>query len=212
MSETKTGSKSLIWVILGIVAVGGAFWLAFSGSGEALKRYENPAFSEVIVQGDGLGLFTGQGGFDPNDAAIGLAAPTFSGEDYNGSSVAITNDGEPKILVFVAHWCPHCQAEVPRLSARFDGGSIEDGVQFYTVATSTDATRGNFPPALWLESSGLAFPTVMDDVTRTVAQAYGLNSFPYWVAIGADGNVAGRGSGQFDANQVTEFVRLAASS
>ncbi len=212
MSEEKTGNKSLIWVILGIVAVGGTFWLAFAGSGDALKNYENPAFSEVTVQGDALALFTGQGGFDPNDTAIGLPAPAFSGEDYNGLPVAITNDGVPKILVFVAHWCPHCQAEVPRLSARFDGGSVEGGVQFYTVVTSTNATRGNFPPALWLENEGLAFPTVMDDVAQTVAQTYGLNAFPYWVAIGADGNIAGRGSGQFDADQVTAFIALAGSA
>jgi len=209
VSEPKSGNKTLIWVILGIVAVAGTFWLAFAGSGEALKNYENPAFSEVAVQGDGLGLFSGQGGFDPSDLAIGLPAPVVTGEDYDGNTVTIGNDGEPKIIVFVAHWCPHCQAEVPRLSSRFGGGSSEGGVQFYTVATSTIATRGNFPPALWLESSGLVFPTVMDDVAQTVAQAYGLNAFPYWVAIGADGNIAGRGSGQFDAEQVTAFIELA---
>jgi cytochrome c biogenesis protein CcmG/thiol:disulfide interchange protein DsbE len=212
VSETKSGNKSLIWVILGVVAVGGTFWLAFAGSGDALKSYENPAFSDVVVQGDAVGLFPGQGGFDPNDPAIGLPAPVVTGEDYNGNVVTISNDGEPKILVFVAHWCPHCQAEVPRLSARFGGGSVEGGVQFYTVATSTNATRGNFPPAPWLESSGLAFPTVMDDVAQTVAQSYGLNAFPYWVAIGPDGNIVGRGSGQFDADQITAFIALAGSA
>lgn len=212
MSEAKSGNKSLIWVILGIVAVGGTFWLAFAGSGDALKSYANPAFSEVSVEGEALGLFTGQGGVDLNDAAIGLPAPVFSGEDYNGNTVTIGEDGEPKILVFLAHWCPHCQAEVPRLSARFAGGSVEGGVQFYTVVTSTNATRGNFPPALWLESSGLALPTVMDDVSQTVAQAYGLNAFPFWVAVGADGNVVARGSGQFDSDQVTDLIALAGSA
>ncbi len=212
MSEAKSGNKSLIWVILGVLVVGGTFWLAFSSAGDALKSYENPAFGEVAVAGDSLELFTGAGEFDPNDAAIGFIAPDVVGEDYDGAPVSITNDGEPKILVFVAHWCPHCQAEVPRLSARFAGGSVEGGVQFYTISTSTNATRGNFPPAQWLEASGLAFPTVMDDVAQTTSQAFGLNAFPYWVAVDADGKVVGRASGQFNAEQVTAFIELASGA
>ena len=34
-------------------------------------------------------------------------------EDFEGDAVAITNDGRPKIILLFAHWCPHCQNEVP---------------------------------------------------------------------------------------------------
>lgn len=214
MSEKKSNSnpKTLIWVAVGLLAVVGTFWLAISSAGDDPSNlYENPAFGPIELDGDAIGVFTGQG-IDLSDAAIGLRAPVITGEDYNGAPLTIGNDGKPKILVFLAHWCQFCQAEVPRLNARFNGAISEDGVDFYAVATSTNSTRGNFPPAPWIDNSGVKFPTVMDNVAQDAAQAYGLSAFPFWVAINADGTIAGRGSGGFSAEQITEFVAIANGS
>ena len=214
MSEEKSNSnaKVLIWVVAGLLAVVGTFWVAISSAGDDPSNlYQNAAFGPIELDGDPIGLFQGQG-IDLSDAAIGLTAPVITGEDYNGNSITIGNDGKPKILVFLAHWCQFCQAEVPRLNARFSGAISEDGVDFYTVATSTNSTRGNFPPAPWLDNSGITFPNVMDNVAQDAAQAYGISAFPFWVAINADGTIAGRGAGGFSADQMTEFVALANGS
>jgi thiol-disulfide isomerase/thioredoxin len=213
VTEKKNSSKTLIWVVVGLVAVVGAFWAALSSAGDDPRNlYENAAFGPIDLAGDGIGPFLGHGGFDPSDAAFGLTAPFITGDDYDVNVLTIGNDGKPKILVFLAHWCPHCQAELPRLSARFAGATSEDGVDFYSIATSTNSTRANFPPAPWLVNSGVVFPNIMNNVAQDVAAAYGLSAFPFWVAVGADGKIIGRASGQFSADQITEFVSIANGS
>ncbi|MDQ3782544.1 MAG: redoxin domain-containing protein, partial [Actinomycetota bacterium] len=53
-----------------------------------------------------------------DDPAVGIAAPAVVGEDFDGNTVSIDpTDGSPKAIMFLAHWCPHCQAEVPRVQA-----------------------------------------------------------------------------------------------
>ena len=50
-----------------------------------------------------------------DDAAIGQTIPTVSGKTLDGDAITIGPDGGAKVIVFVAHWCPHCQAEVPEI-------------------------------------------------------------------------------------------------
>jgi len=51
-----------------------------------------------------------------DDSTLGLIAPTLNGHAFDGSNLSVTpGDGKPYMIVFLAHWCPHCNREVPRL-------------------------------------------------------------------------------------------------
>ena len=65
----------------------------------------------ITVTGDLLPAFEGD---TATDAGAGLAAPILEGESFDGTAVVV-EPGSPTLLVFLAHWCPHCQAEVPDL-------------------------------------------------------------------------------------------------
>jgi cytochrome c biogenesis protein CcmG/thiol:disulfide interchange protein DsbE len=128
---------------------------------------------------------------DGTDPAAGLAVPEVEGTDFNGKPVAITSDGRPKFLLFLAHWCPHCQAEVPVIQTWVNGGGLPDGVDLVSVATGIDPNAPNYPPDAWLQREGWTAPVLVDP-SNTVAQAYGLPAYPYFVFVGSDGKVVAR--------------------
>ncbi|HEY8543762.1 MAG TPA: TlpA disulfide reductase family protein [Acidimicrobiales bacterium] len=140
-----------------------------------------------------------------DDPAVGRAAPRVEGLGRDGEALALPAAGRPSILVFVAHWCPHCQAEVPRLQQWIDEGALPDGVDVAAVATAYDPNRPNHPSSDWLDREGWTPPTVAD-ADGSAAAAYGLTSFPYWVAVGADGTVVARRTGELTLQEVTDMA------
>lgn len=158
-----------------------------SGSGAAVEA--------PVITGAPLAEFQGPDG----DPAVGRPAPEISGADFDGSPVSINADGRPKVVVFLAHWCPHCQEEVPRIQAWVNAGGVPDGVDLLSVPTAIDSAAPNYPPDAWLTREGWTAPVIVDP-TNTIATAYGLSAFPFWVIIGPDGTVQGRfvGSATFD--------------
>lgn len=153
---------------------------------------ESGEFGSPTVTGQPL-LLLPDGVQDP---AIGTPAPEVTGADFDGTPVEITNDGNAKIIIFVAHWCPHCQNEVPVVQAWLDGGPLPEGIDFYSVATSSSATRPNFPPSAWLKREGWTAPVIVDDEINTVGSSFGLTAFPFWVFVAPDGTVAARVTGE----------------
>ncbi len=139
-------------------------------------------------------------------SASGLVAPDVFGQDYNGNDVSITNDGTAKGIVFLAHWCPHCQQEVPRVQAWLDNGGGVEGVDLYSVSTAASSARPNHPASEWLVSERWTVPIVVDDKSSSVLSAYGRGGFPYWVFLNADGTVALRTAGQLTIPQLEEFL------
>ena len=146
---------------------------------------------EPTISGSGLPDFQ-----NPNDdPAVGLPAPEVSGSDFSGKTVGIKANGRPKVVMFLAHWCPHCQAEVPLVQTWVSAGAVPQGVDVVSVATGIDPSRPNYPPDAWLEREGWTVPTIVDP-SNQVAKAYGLAAYPFWVFIGADGKVAARARGE----------------
>lgn len=119
---------------------------------------------------------------DPGNpkALIGKAAPSLSGPDMTGSGDVSLNDmaGKPTLVVFWAHWCPHCQKELPiiqKLSKQMKGQ-----VNFLTVSTSAQPGSGGeqySTPEKFIETVGMTMPTVTDSSGKD-ARAYGLEGFP----------------------------------
>lgn len=162
--------------------------------GYALVTKKDPLGVGIVapsVSGTALPDFSN----DPlSDGAVGSPIPTVSGTDFVGEPVIIEADGRAKIILFLAHWCSHCRAEVPLVQAWIDGGGLPGGIDFVSVATSISPSRDNYPPDRWLENENWS-PPVLADTTNEVGRIFGLSGFPYWVFVDAEGRVAGRRAG-----------------
>lgn len=132
----------------------------------------------------------------PTDPAIGMRAPGVRGTDFDGTPVAIAVHGRATAIMFVAHWCPHCQREVPKVvSWMRDSGGV-DGVDVVAVSSMASPKRPNWPPSAWLEREGWTWPVLRDDLNDSAAHAFGLTGTPMWVFVRPDGTVARRLSGE----------------
>jgi thiol-disulfide isomerase/thioredoxin len=152
-------------------------------------------YGEPVITGDSVPLLV-SGGAVADDPAFGVVAPELSGVDFDDSAVSLTHDGTPKAVVFLAHWCPHCQAEVPRVQAWLDATGGVEGVDVLAVSTSASSGQGNWPPSDWLDRENWSVPTIRDNSSSDALQAFGGNAFPYWIFLNGDGTVAFRQSGQ----------------
>ncbi len=208
MSETANNSRSAIWVVVGLVVVVGVFVLTFLSAGTGGSGYEVEGFGDVDVTGTLPPLAPGAQGVVSDDGAVGMVAPEIRGEDFNGETVEILNDGTPKIIVFLAHWCGFCQAEVPELVGLLGGESSLSGVDFYAVATASNRTRDNWSPAAWLVREGWPAPVVMDDVDTSALDAFGIGSFPGWAVVDANGTIVARATGQLSTEAVQALILL----
>ena len=153
---------------------------------------------EINVVGDSLPQYAGE---NDDNVALGLAAPTFSAPDQNSEIFQLEKNGNSKALLFLAHWCPHCQREVPVVQRFIDSNGVPPGIDVIAVATSIDRGRDNYPPQEWLEREGWS-ETQIYDLDREIGEAYGLNAFPFWVFLDKDLNVLARRTGNLPEDMV----------
>jgi cytochrome c biogenesis protein CcmG, thiol:disulfide interchange protein DsbE len=142
------------------------------------------------------------------DAALNMPVPTVMGTRFDGSFISIGGTSGPAVVLFVAHWCPHCQREVPKVAQWVTDGKRAD-VSILAVSTAVNKDYPNYPPSAWLKKVGWSVPTLVDDAEKTAANAFGLPGFPYFVAINAEGNVAARTSGEITEEQFDALVAAA---
>jgi cytochrome c biogenesis protein CcmG, thiol:disulfide interchange protein DsbE len=209
-ARDQSSSGRMAWIVGGVVVVVAAAVLIAvlaTGSDDVEGGGEAASGGTVVPSGDldhgdvqveGAPLVQAAGGVD---AAVGQPIPTVEGETFDGSAVRIGADGQPKVVLFLAHWCPHCQAEVPRLQTWLNDNGMPTDVEVVSVATSTTSTRANYPPGAWLRREGWSVPTLVDDEEATAAAAFGLTGFPFFVAVDAEGNVVSRASGELSIEQ-----------
>jgi cytochrome c biogenesis protein CcmG/thiol:disulfide interchange protein DsbE len=142
------------------------------------------------------------------DPAVGLTPPTLSGASFDGSELSITpGQGGDVLLVFLAHWCPHCNAEIPVILDWQANGMIPEGLSIVGISTAVSADRPNFPPSDWIASKGWSWPVMADSVDQAAAAAYGVSGYPFMVIVGADGTVKGRTSGEKGLEFLDAWVR-----
>lgn len=209
MADTKTrqgpGAKprNMTGIIIG--AAGGIVVLllvaaVIFGNTEVGAEYGDPT-----VEGEALSFMPQTESID--FSANGETIPNVTGQDFDGETVEIRNDdGRAKGIVFLAHWCPHCQSEVPRVQSWLDETGGVDGVDLYSVSTSMNSGRDNYPPSDWLEGEGWTQPVIRDDNENSVHVNYGAGGFPYWVFVNADGTVALRTAGELQVAQLEEIL------
>ena len=190
----------VVLALLGVVAfalIAVVIGLAGGGGDDDTSASTASETRDVEVVGDDLPPLE-----DPaDDPAVGQPAPVLNGETFAAESITIPG-GQPAVVVFLAHWCPHCQREVPFLVSYFDVNGMPEGLDVVGVATSIDPAKPNYPPSEWFEREGWDIPTLVDADDDGAARAYGLSAYPYFVAIDADGNVVARTSGELEAPQL----------
>lgn len=162
----------------------------------------------VAVVGDPLPAFP-QAGADP---AVGMSAPVLVGENVDGvpTRVDAVADG-PTWFVFLAHWCPHCNDEIPVINQMRDNGMIPDGVNVVGISTAYGPDRPNWPPDEWLEDKDWTYPAIndgIDTVTESyiAASGFGIGGFPFSMLVDGDGTVTARWSGGRTAAELEQLL------
>jgi thiol-disulfide isomerase/thioredoxin len=188
--------------VVAFIAIAAIIAIALSGTG-GTGGFSEPARSATAVSGDPLPALT-----DPAaDAAIGEPIPSLTGIDLAGEPITIGPSDGPMAIVLLAHWCSHCQAEVPVLVDYLASTGMPEGVSIVALSTSIDAARPNYPPSTWLEREGWTAPTMVDDATSGGLRALGMSSFPGFVFVNADGRVVQRTTGELPAEAFDQIVR-----
>jgi len=148
MSETSTGpagrsgpGRTVVLALVGAVALALVAALTLGGR----QQVGDPDGAEpgpVAVVGEPLPTFEETTG----DAAIGRPAPGFDATTFDGGTGKVRpGDGTGYVIAFFAHWCSHCQAEVPKLVEWIDRDGIPSGVEVVAVSTAVYLDRGTCP-------------------------------------------------------------------
>lgn len=192
-----------IWVIaLILVAGGAAIILAALDRGDSSTAGETGTAETASAEIIGTSLPP----FATPDPAIGLAAPAISAQTLQGQQVDIGNDGTARLYGFFAHWCPHCQNELPRTAAWLETNDLPDGVEVVAISTAVDSGAENYPPSDWFTRENWPATVLVDDTTTPLATGLGLTAFPFWVAVDSDGNVVARVSGALSDEQFESLI------
>lgn len=181
----------LMLTTLGVVL---ATTLALVAGPAGAKTSKTELSKKVVVAGTALKASDAVG--SAADPAIGKTAPTLTGQGFDGKKVTIGGPGKPRIVIFLSHSCPHCQAEVPRIVKLAEQGKL-DGVEVETVTTNTSKELPNYPPSKWLAREDWPFTKVLaDDAELRAFIGYGGEAFPYFVLLDAEGKVVARATGE----------------
>ncbi len=139
----------------------------------------------------------------------------FEWENPDGSIGFLERNGKPKAIYFLAHWCPHCQAELAKIESLAAVGLQPEEVDFIAVGVLARPGEANFPPEMWLADA--PFDQLMIDVEQelaaeeSLAARFGLAGVPYVLYLDAELNLIERKSGELSQEEVLDdWERLAA--
>lgn len=169
---------------------------------------ESSAASAVLISGDPLPPFDGTAS---TDIAVGMPAPAVNGFDYAGNEILVNPADGPHLVMFDAHWCPHCAANLPNVIDWMADGTIPSWLPVTLVSTAESSTSANYPADMWLQENGwtgrvLHDPNDDDGTAGAAARAYGATGWPYFVVIGVDGNVLARASGELTKQEMQQLL------
>ena len=189
--------------MIAAVIVGALVIAVASNRGGSDKAAVATQTAAVTITGESLATYPGQGSADPS---VGATIPDLRGTSLDGNAVTVKDDGKAKVLLFAAHWCPHCQKEIPLLAPNLRENPLPANVEMYTVSTSVNADAPNYPPSDWFEREQWPTTVIADDESNTAAQAFGLDGFPYFVFVNSDNTVSARASGEIPVEQFRAYI------
>jgi thiol-disulfide isomerase/thioredoxin len=166
----------------------------------------------VEVSGDPLPALDAVVDVDP---AVGTPMPVIDGATFDGNAMTIggPTDG-PTMYVFLAHWCPHCNDEIPELIELKNRDGVPEGMNVVAISTAVDSSRPNYPPSEWIVDKDwpAEWPVMADSVEATSFIFNGGGGFPYLMIVDADGNVLDRASGTKSAEDLAAWIQNAVAA
>ena len=211
-------------VIAGIAIVGGGSDDGGStndgGSSQATAGGDAPTsgegvageFQPVTATGTALPPLEDSVPAPGSDPAEGAPAPTLAGFDFAGAPVSVAPSGKPTLLVFLAHWCPHCNAEIPRLIEWKESGQMPDSLDVVGITTGSRDDQVNWPPSQWLVDMEWPWAVMADNEKQDAAYAMGVSGYPGLVLLDGDGTVLARRSGEASVSELNDWVSTALPS
>ncbi len=143
-----------------------------------------------------------------SEAAVSLAAPSFSLDARDGEAVSLdAHQGDVVMINFWASWCAPCREEMPLLEGLYQR---YESLGFTLLGVNVDQD-----PSLaqaYLDEISVSFP-VLFDTRNEVSQAYDVIAMPSTVLIARDGTLRyihhGYQPGYEDdyQNQIRELIR-----
>jgi thiol-disulfide isomerase/thioredoxin len=200
----------VIGAIVAVLALAGVAVLVSGSGGDDDSTAPTPSYvgelaenRPVVVSGDPLPALNDA----PSDPAIGATMPVVEGSTFDGQPITIggATDG-PTMYVFLAHWCPHCNDEIPELLELDDRGGLPAELDVVGISTAVDNTAPNFPPSKWVIDKGWRWPVLADDEAATSFVVSGGGGFPYIMIVDADGVVLDRASGTKSADELEAWL------
>jgi len=209
--------KVIMYTVLVVVGIAGAVSLGTAGgstktttnSGVTVPGGVDAAeFQDVKVAGEALPQLPESG----TDPAVGKAAPTLTGYDLFGRPVTIDpgSDGKATMVVFLAHWCPHCNREVPVLNEWKAKNLVPANLRVVGITTASRPDQANWPPSKWIVAMKWPFDQFADSEKQDASAAYGVGGYPFLTFIDAAGNVTSRSSGEIPVEDITKAANAAA--
>ncbi|MCU1457313.1 MAG: Redoxin [Actinomycetia bacterium] len=204
----------LIIAALVVIGVGAVIW-AISASNSKSDKSASSSIQTAKIERSPSVTYTGAAlpslptsGKDP---AVGKTVPSVTGKNFAGATTTIKPTGKPMVIATIAHWCPHCQAEVPRIMDLRTSGKWPSNVDLAALVTATDQTLNNYPPSAWLQREGWNAPVVLDDAQGQQSvgkgeEAYGVTGFPFLVWTDASGKVVLRTAGEIPESQLQSML------
>ena len=196
-------------VVAVIVAAAAIIAVAAGGSDEADAPVAVAEQFDVTVKGTVLPPKTDS----PSDPAVGMMAPELLGSNFDGTPRVVTPaGGQPQLVIFLAHWCPACNQEVPELVEWHESGRVPANLKVTAVSTAVREGSANYPPSRWIQRRNWPvadWPVMADSPQSTAGNAYGVTSFPTTVVVGSDGRVLARTSGVLGLEAYEAFVNAA---
>jgi thiol-disulfide isomerase/thioredoxin len=126
-------------------------------------------------------------------------AKTMSGEAFNNASVK----GKVVLLQFWTTWCPYCHAEqemVDRMQTEF----ADQGL----IVLAIDVGESKKKVKQYLLENPRACRLVLNEDTNLAAM-YAATSYPIYVLIDRDGNIAGQQNGAGGEQSLRQLLRRA---
>lgn len=188
----------VFWISIAVILALGIGALVVTAPNDAERARDAaasrvPAYAQVTVDGEPLPTWSGSG----SDVAEGMRVPKLRGTRFDGMRATLDPlDETARVYVVLAHWCQHCQDEVPRITTWARENELPADVEVVAVSTAVDEGRPNYPPAAWLAKERWPFDVLIDDEVGTAAEALGVEGFPFLVFVERDGTVSRRFSGE----------------